>query len=280
MGFGLRQVGVLRVTAVQYFFNILRFMQVSSSTVLVTGGASGLGEACVRRLAQQGAKVVILDLNEALGQALATELGSSVAFVKTDVTNETDVQQAIDTALRLYGRVDVAINCAGIGPPAKTIGKEGPHSLDFFKKVIEINLVGSFNVIRLAAWAMSQQTPNAEGERGVIINTASVAAFDGQMGQAAYSASKGGIVGMTLPIARDLARNGIRVVTIAPGLFHTPLFKGLPAEAVASLEQQVPFPSRLGRPDEYAQMAQSIIENVMLNGETIRLDGAIRMAPK
>lgn len=255
-------------------------MQVSSSTVLVTGGASGLGEACVRRLAQQGAKVVILDLNEALGQALATELGSSVAFVKTDVTNETDVQQAIDTALRLYGRVDVAINCAGIGPPAKTIGKEGPHSLDFFKKVIEINLVGSFNVIRLAAWAMSQQTPNAEGERGVIINTASVAAFDGQMGQAAYSASKGGIVGMTLPIARDLARNGIRVVTIAPGLFHTPLFKGLPAEAVASLEQQVPFPSRLGRPDEYAQMAQSIIENVMLNGETIRLDGAIRMAPK
>lgn len=280
MGFGLRQVGVLRVTAAQYFFNILRFMQVSSSTVLVTGGASGLGEACVRRLAQQGAKVVILDLNEALGQALATELGSSVAFVKTDVTNETDVQQAIDTALRLYGRVDVAINCAGIGPPAKTIGKEGPHSLDFFKKVIEINLVGSFNVIRLAAWAMSQQTPNAEGERGVIINTASVAAFDGQMGQAAYSASKGGIVGMTLPIARDLARNGIRVVTIAPGLFHTPLFKGLPAEAVASLEQQVPFPSRLGRPDEYAQMAQSIIENVMLNGETIRLDGAIRMAPK
>lgn len=280
MGFGLRQVGVLGATAVQYFFNILRFMQVSSSTVLVTGGASGLGEACVRRLAQQGAKVVILDLNEALGQALATELGSSVAFVKTDVTNETDVQQAIDTALRLYGRVDVAINCAGIGPPAKTIGKEGPHSLDFFKKVIEINLVGSFNVIRLAAWAMSQQTPNAEGERGVIINTASVAAFDGQMGQAAYSASKGGIVGMTLPIARDLARNGIRVVTIAPGLFHTPLFKGLPAEAVASLEQQVPFPSRLGRPDEYAQMAQSIIENVMLNGETIRLDGAIRMAPK
>jgi NAD(P)-dependent dehydrogenase (short-subunit alcohol dehydrogenase family) len=280
VGFGLRQVGVLGATAVQYFFNILRFMQVSSSTVLVTGGASGLGEACVRRLAQQGAKVVILDLNEALGQALATELGSSVAFVKTDVTNETDVQQAIDTALRLYGRVDVAINCAGIGPPAKTIGKEGPHSLDFFKKVIEINLVGSFNVIRLAAWAMSQQTPNAEGERGVIINTASVAAFDGQMGQAAYSASKGGIVGMTLPIARDLARNGIRVVTIAPGLFHTPLFKGLPAEAVASLEQQVPFPSRLGRPDEYAQMAQSIIENVMLNGETIRLDGAIRMAPK
>lgn len=255
-------------------------MQISTSTIIVTGGASGLGEACVRRFAELGANVVILDLNEAQGQALAQELGPNATFVPTNVSDESHVQRAIDTALRQYGKIDVAINCAGIGPPAKTIGKEGPHALDLFKKVVEVNLVGTFNVIRLAAWAMSQNSPNAEGERGVIINTASVAAFDGQMGQAAYSASKGGIVGMTLPIARDLARNGIRVVTIAPGLFQTPLFKGLPAEAVASLEQQVPFPSRLGRPSEYAQMAQSIIENVMLNGETIRLDGAIRMAPK
>lgn len=255
-------------------------MNSSGATILVTGGASGLGEACVRRFAGQGARVVILDLNEQKGLALAAELGEQVVFISTNVSEEASVQNAIDGAIARFGRIDVAINCAGIAPPAKTIGKEGPHALDLFKKVIEVNLIGTFNVIRLVAWAMSRNDPNAEGERGVIINTASVAAFDGQMGQAAYSASKGGIVALTLPIARDLARNGIRVVTIAPGLFHTPLFDGLPPEAVASLGQQVPFPPRLGRPDEYAHLAQSIIENVMLNGETIRLDGAIRMAPK
>ncbi|MCY7352403.1 MAG: 3-hydroxyacyl-CoA dehydrogenase [Cytophagaceae bacterium] len=254
-------------------------MNISGAVILVTGGASGLGEACVRRFAQS-AQVVILDLNEQKGQALAAELGERVTFVATNVGDEASVQKAVDEAIQRFGCIDVVINCAGIAPPAKTIGKEGPHPLELFKKVLDVNLIGTFNVIRLVTWAMSKNTPNTEGERGVIINTASVAAFDGQMGQVAYSASKSGIVGMTLPIARDLARNGIRVVTIAPGLFQTPLFDGLPAEAVASLGQQVPFPPRLGRPDEYAHLAQSIIENVMLNGETIRLDGAIRMAPK
>ncbi|MBC7892661.1 MAG: 3-hydroxyacyl-CoA dehydrogenase [Sphingobacteriaceae bacterium] len=255
-------------------------MHLPSATFLITGGASGMGEACVRRFAGLGARVVILDLAEEKGQALAAELGETVAFVKTNVSNETEVQAAVDMALSHFGRVDIAINCAGIAPPAKTLGKDGPHALELFKKVIDINLVGTFNVIRLAAWAMNQNQPNAEGERGVIINTASVAAYDGQIGQAAYAASKGGLVSMTLPIARDLARHGIRVMTIAPGLFQTPLFDGLPAEAVASLGQQVPFPPRLGRPDEYAHLAQAILENPMLNGETIRLDGAIRMAPK
>ncbi len=255
-------------------------MNPNGATFLITGGASGMGEACVRRFAGQGARVVILDLAEEKGQALAAELGGNVAFVKTNVSSETEVQAAVDLALSRFGRVDVAINCAGIAPPAKTLGKEGPHALELFKKVIDINLVGTFNVIRLAAWAMNRNEPNKEGERGVIINTASVAAYDGQIGQAAYAASKGGLVSMTLPIARDLARHGIRVMTIAPGLFQTPLFDGLPAEAVASLGQQVPFPPRLGRPDEYAQLAQAILENPMLNGETIRLDGAIRMAPK
>jgi len=255
-------------------------MRISTATFLITGGASGMGEACVRRFAGQGARVIILDLAEEKGPVLAAELGENVAFVKTNVSSETEVQAAVDLALSRFGRVDVAINCAGIAPPARTLGKDGPHALDLFKKVIDINLVGSFNVIRLAAWAMNRNEPNAEGERGVIINTASVAAYDGQIGQAAYAASKGGLVSMTLPIARDLARHGIRVMTIAPGLFQTPLFDGLPAEAVASLGQQVPFPPRLGRPDEYAHLAQAILENPMLNGETIRLDGAIRMAPK
>lgn len=259
-------------------------MQLAQSTAIVTGGASGLGEATVRLLAANGANVVIIDLNEERGHALAEELGSKVRFQKTDVTNEADVQAAINLAIETFGDLQINVNCAGIAEARKTLGKTdgiyGAHSLAVFQKVISINLIGTFNVIRLAALAMEHNKPNDEGERGVIINTASVAAYDGQMGQAAYSASKGGIVGMTLPIARDLARSGIRVMTIAPGLFETPLMMGLPEEARLSLGQQVPFPSRLGRPHEYAMLAKAILENPMLNGEVIRLDGAIRMAPK
>lgn len=259
-------------------------MQLQQTTAIVTGGASGLGEATVRLLAQQGANVVILDLNEQRGQALAEELGSTTRFVRTDVTSEADVQAAVDLAVETFGGLHINVNCAGVAEARKTIGKVegiyGPHSLAAFEKSIKINLIGTFNVIRLAAFAMEKNEPNSEGERGVIINTASVAAYDGQIGQAAYSASKGGIVGMTLPIARDLSRSGIRVMTIAPGLFETPLLAGLPEEARLSLGQQVPFPSRLGRPAEYALLAKAIIENPMLNGEVIRLDGAIRMAPK
>ncbi|MCU0447203.1 MAG: 3-hydroxyacyl-CoA dehydrogenase [Microscillaceae bacterium] len=255
-------------------------MELRSSVALISGGASGLGEACVRRFVAQGAKVVIVDLNEARGQALAQELGEATRYVQANVADEADIQKAVDTAIATFGSLQIAINCAGIGSAIKTVGKEGPHPLDVFQKVIQVNLIGTFNVIRLAAWAMDKNNPNAEGERGVIINTASVAAFDGQIGQAAYSASKGGVVGMTLPIARDLSRNGIRVVTIAPGLFKTPLLASLPEEAIDSLGKQVPFPPRLGNPTEYAHLAQSIVENIMLNGEVIRLDGAIRMAPK
>lgn len=259
-------------------------MQLENATALVTGGASGLGEATVRLFASGGANVVILDMNEARGKALADELGVNVLFCKTDVSSETDVQAAVDLAVRAFGSIHIAVNCAGIAEARKTIGKVGdtygPHSLQAFEKTIRVNLIGTFNVIRLAAFAMEKNAPNDEGERGVIVNTASVAAYDGQIGQVAYSASKGGIVGMTLPIARDLARTGIRVMTIAPGLFETPLLAALPEEARISLGQQVPFPSRLGRPKEYALLAKSIVENPMLNGEVIRLDGAIRMAPK
>jgi NAD(P)-dependent dehydrogenase (short-subunit alcohol dehydrogenase family) len=253
-------------------------MQIQGITALVTGGASGLGGATATRLAQHGANVVIVDLNEEVGTALAQEINAQ--FVKADVANEEQVQGAIDLARSAFGGLHVLVNCAGIGAALRTIGKEGPHPLDIFERVIRVNLIGTFNCIRLAATAMNDNTPNEDGERGVIINTASVAAFDGQIGQAAYSASKGGIVGMTLPIARDLSRTGIRVMTIAPGLFDTPLLAGLPEPARISLGQQVPFPSRLGNPAEYAQLAQAIIENPMLNGEVIRLDGAIRMAPK
>lgn len=259
-------------------------MQLTNATALVTGGASGLGEATTRLLAANGANVVILDLNDAQGTALAEELGPTVRFHKTNVTDETDVQASINLAIETFGSLQIAINCAGIAEARKTLGKVdgvyGAHSLSVFQKVISINLIGTFNVIRLAALAMEQNEPNQEGERGMIVNTASVAAYDGQMGQAAYAASKGGIVGMTLPIARDLARSGIRVMTIAPGLFETPLLASLPEEARLSLGQQVPFPSRLGRPGEYALLVKSIIENPMLNGEVIRLDGAIRMGPK
>lgn len=255
-------------------------MELQGAAALVTGGASGLGEATVRRFVQHGAKVVIVDLNDEKGQALAAELGADVRFVKADVSSEAEVQAAVDTALNELGGLNILINCAGVGMAMRTTGKQGPHPLNIFEWVLKVNLIGTFNVIRLAATAMAQNEPNAEGERGVIVNTASVAAYDGQIGQAAYSASKGGIVGMTLPIARDLARDGIRVMTIAPGIFDTPLLAALPEPARISLGQQVPFPPRLGRTEEYAQLVHAIVENPMLNGEVIRLDGAIRMAPK
>ena len=253
-------------------------MEIKNSVFLITGGASGLGAATAKTLAAGGAKVVLADLNSELGEALAKEING--AFVKCDVTSEADGQNAVDTTVNIFGAIHGLINCAGIGTAEKTTGKNGPHNLAGFTRVIQINLIGTFNMIRLAATAMLNNQPNAAGERGVLINTASVAAYDGQIGQAAYSASKGGIVGMTLPIARDLSRDGIRCMTIAPGLFLTPLLKGLPPEVQESLGKQVPFPSRLGRPDEYASLAKHIVENEMLNGETIRLDGAIRMAPR
>jgi NAD(P)-dependent dehydrogenase (short-subunit alcohol dehydrogenase family) len=252
-------------------------MQIKNTIFLITGGASGLGAATAQMAAANGAKVVIADLQAEAGEKLAKEIGGK--YCKCDVTSEADGKAAVAAAMGLGG-LHVLVNCAGIGVAERTIGKEAPHDLARFTKVISINLIGTFNMIRLAADAMAKAGPNAAGERGVIINTASVAAYDGQIGQAAYSASKGGVVGMTLPIARDLSRNGIRVVTIAPGLFLTPMLLGLPKDAQDSLGKQVPFPSRLGKPEEYAALAKSIVENEMLNGETIRLDGAIRMAPK
>lgn len=255
-------------------------MQWNHAAALVTGGASGLGEATVRRLVAGGAQVVILDVNEVRGTALVGELGAQTRFVKADVSREDDVQQAVETVVAAFGQVNLLVNAAGVGSALKTVGRDGAHPLAAFERVIAINLIGTFNCIRLVAQAMLTNTPSDDGERGVIVNTASVAAYDGQIGQAAYSASKGGIVGMTLPIARDLAREGVRVMTIAPGLFDTPLLAGLPEAARLSLGQQVPFPSRLGQPAEYAQLVQSIVENPMLNGEVIRLDGAIRMAPR
>ncbi|WP_421378147.1 3-hydroxyacyl-CoA dehydrogenase [Bacillus salacetis] len=255
-------------------------MDLNKTIAVVTGGASGLGEATVREIIGQGGKAVIVDLAAERGQALAEELGGNAFYVKTDVTNEVEVASAIDKAVGKYGSINTVVNCAGIGIASKVLSRKGVHSLDRFSKVISINLIGTFNVIRLASEKMIENEPNDQGERGVIINTASVAAFEGQIGQAAYSASKGGVVGMTLPIARELASYGIRVMTIAPGLFHTPMFEALPQEAIDSLGKSVPFPQRLGRPDEYAHLVRSIITNPMLNGETIRLDGGIRMQPK
>jgi len=255
-------------------------MQIKGSTFIVTGGASGLGGATVQRLAKLGGNLVIADLNEAAGQKLAAELGERVRFARVNVGSESDGVAAIELARSTFGGLHGLVNCAGIATGERVVGKTAAHSLDNFSRTIQINLVGSFNMLRLAAEAMSKQAPNEEGERGVIINTASVAAYDGQIGQAAYSASKAGVVGMTLPIARELARYGIRVMTIAPGIFETAMMAGMAPEIRQSLEATVPFPARLGRPDEYAQLAQQIIENPMLNGETIRLDGAIRMAPK
>lgn len=252
-------------------------MEIKDKVFIVTGGASGLGAGTVRMLVANGGKVVIADVQDEAGQALAQELGQ--VFVHCDVTQEADGQAAVDAALKL-GPLFGLVNCAGIAPAARTVNRKGPHDLSIFQKVINVNLVGSFNMIRLAAAAMSENTPEPTGERGVLINTASVAAYDGQIGQAAYSASKGGVVGMTLPIARDLAQSGIRCMTIAPGIFGTPMMFGMPKEVQESLAAAVPFPSRLGTPDDYAKLVHSIITNDMLNGETIRLDGAIRMAPK
>ena len=254
-------------------------MDIEGKGAIVSGGASGLGEATVRRLHAAGAVVVIADVNPEKGEPLAEELG--IAFVQTDVREEDQVQAAVDKAAEAEGGLRIAISCAGTGIPIKVASSKGPHPLDAFKVIIDINLVGTFNLMRLAAFSMlSSNEPDEDGERGVCINTASVAAFEGQVGQIAYSASKGGVVAMTITAARDLADKGIRVNTIAPGLFDTPLLGALPEDKRAALGAQVPFPSRLGRPEEYAQLAQQIAENPMLNGETIRLDGAIRMAPR
>jgi 3-hydroxyacyl-CoA dehydrogenase / 3-hydroxy-2-methylbutyryl-CoA dehydrogenase len=255
-------------------------MKVEGAGALISGGASGLGEATARRLHAAGASIVIADLNAEKGKALAGELGERARFVDANVLEAEQVQAAVDAAAGLEGGLRVSVCCAGIGWAQRTSSKQGPHDLEIFSNVIKVNLIGTFNVLRLAATAMSANEPDGEGERGVCVNTASIAAFDGQIGQVAYAASKGGIVGMTLPAARDLAGRGVRVVTIAPGLFDTPLLAGLPEDAREALGAGIPFPSRLGTPGEYAQLAQQIVENPMLNGETIRLDGALRMPPK
>lgn len=255
-------------------------MKVSGRTFLVTGGASGLGEATVRLLADAGGNVVIADINEERGHAIAGELGKSALFAPTDVTSEESVRQAVQAAVDQFGALHGAISCAGVGVAIRTISKMGPHPLDAFQTVVHINLIGTFNVLRLAAHTMAQNEPGETGERGVIVNTASVAAYDGQIGQCAYAASKAGIVGLTLPAARDLARHAIRVVTIAPGLFDTPLLAALPEDKRQLLAETVPFPNRLGTPPEFADLVKHIIENPMLNGETIRLDAALRMPPK
>jgi len=255
-------------------------MEPNGSTYIVTGGASGLGAATARMLCGGGARVVIADLKVDDGEALAASLGASARFLRTDVCDEASAKAAVAAAIASFGGVQGLVNCAGVVHGERVVGKESPHSLAGFVRAVNINLIGTFNMIRLAAGAMTQNMPNAEGERGVIVNTASVAAFDGQIGQAAYAASKAGIVGMTLPIARELARYGIRVMTIAPGIFETPMMDNLTKEVQESLGKMVPFPPRLGRPDEFASLVRQIIENPMLNGEVIRLDGAIRMAPK
>jgi NAD(P)-dependent dehydrogenase (short-subunit alcohol dehydrogenase family) len=255
-------------------------MQLKEIHAVVTGGASGLGLAVAHRIVLAGGKAALLDLNEAQGGAAAAELGERAMFIATDVADEPAVNAAIERARERMGRVDAAVNCAGIGPPARLVGKQGAMAGAFFRKMIDINLVGTVLISKAAAVAMQQNSPNAAGERGVIVMTASVAAFDGQIGQVAYAASKGGIVAMTLPMARELASSGIRVMTIAPGLFATPMLKALPQEAQDSLGRQTPFPPRLGEPGEFAALVGHIIENPMLNGETIRLDGAIRMQPR
>ena len=255
-------------------------MQIKGSAFIISGGASGLGAGTGRQLVKLGGNVVLADLNEKAGTAFAAELGSQARFLRADVTVEADCIAAVELAKKEFGGLQGAINCAGVATGEKVVGKDGPHALAGFARTININLVGSFNLLRIAAFAISQQPANAEGERGVIVNTASVAAYEGQIGQAAYAASKAGVIGMTLPVARELARYGIRVMTIAPGLFETPMMAGLPQEVQDSLGKTVPFPSRLGRASEYALLVQQIIENPMLNGETIRLDGALRMAPK
>ncbi|HHW61316.1 MAG TPA: 3-hydroxyacyl-CoA dehydrogenase [Syntrophomonadaceae bacterium] len=255
-------------------------MDIAGSVALVTGGASGLGAATVEMFIEKGAKCVIADLNEEKGKEFAAKFGDNAVFVNCNVTNTEDNEAAVKTAVDKFGKLDILVNAAGIGSASRTIGKDGPTNLDWFKMVVDINLIGTFDMIRLAAWEMSKNEPNEKGERGVIINVASVAAFDGQIGQASYSASKGGVVGMTLPIARDLSRNGIRVNTIAPGIFDTPMMQLLPQAARDSLGEQVPFPKRLGDPPEFAHLCCAIVENAYLNAQVIRLDGAIRMQPK
>jgi NAD(P)-dependent dehydrogenase (short-subunit alcohol dehydrogenase family) len=255
-------------------------MKIDGIGAFVSGGASGLGEATVRALVERGARVAIADVNDEKADALAAELGDAALAIHCDVTSEDDVQSAVDTAVEAFGELRLAVGCAGVGWPEKVVSKRGPHQLLPFETVVRVNLIGMFNVLRLTAAAMNGNEPDAEGERGAIVMTASIAAYDGQIGQVAYAASKGGIVGMTLPAARDLSGRGIRVCSIAPGLFDTPLLAALPDEAREALGKGVPFPPRLGRPEEYARLAISITENPMLNGETIRLDGALRMPAK
>ncbi len=255
-------------------------MKIAGTVALVTGGASGLGAATVRELVAAGGKVMIVDRPQSDGAALAKELGDAVDFAGADVTSEAEVAAAVEQTVTRFGTVHINVNCAGTGAAMKTTSRGGPMPLEIFAKVIEINLIGTFNVLRLCATQMAKNTPNDDGERGVIVNTASVAAFDGQIGQAAYSASKGGVVAMTLPIARDLASLGIRICTIAPGTFDTPMLAMLPDPQRQALAAQIPFPSRLGQPPEFAALTRHIVENAMLNGETIRLDGALRMPPK
>ncbi len=255
-------------------------MQIRGHVFLVTGAASGLGAEVSRMIAREGGSVVGLDVNRASASSLAQELGASAVFLTSDVTKESDGQAAVDTALGTFGHLHGLVNCAGIAPSEKVLAREGPHALDNFAHVVNINLIGTFNMIRLAAAVMAREDPLEDGERGVFVNTASVAAFEGQIGQAAYAASKGGVVAMTLPIARELARYGIRVVTIAPGLFDTPMMAAFPQEVQDALGKSVPFPQRLGKPGEYAALVKLVCENIMLNGETIRLDGALRMAAR
>ncbi len=255
-------------------------MRVENGTFFITGGGSGLGAATAEVLAEAGANVLLADVNEDAGERLASKIGDRARFVRTDVTDEASVRHALGSAVEVFGSLDGVVNCAGIGPAAKVVGRKGVHDLELFSRVVEINLVGTFNVIRLAAAELRANEPGEGGERGIIVNTASVAAYDGQIGQAAYAASKGGVVSLTLPVARELASSGIRVMTIAPGIFETPMLAALPEQAKESLGKQVPFPSRPGRPEEYAALVKHIIENPMLNGEVIRLDGAIRMAPR
>lgn len=255
-------------------------MQIEGRVFLVTGAGSGLGAATARALVESGGKVLLADLNREAGEKMAAELGAGALFVETDVVNEASAINAVQMAVSSFGGLHGLVNCAGVAPAEKVVGKDGPHRLESFAKVININLVGTFNMIRLAAAAMVEGEPDAGGERGVIVNTASVAAFEGQLGQAAYAASKGGIVALTLPVARELARSGIRVLTIAPGIMETPMLLGMPPEVQESLGKMVPFPSRMGKPAEYASLVKHIVENAYLNGEVIRLDGAIRMGVK
>jgi NAD(P)-dependent dehydrogenase (short-subunit alcohol dehydrogenase family) len=286
MNFGWRRIECVRITSFYLTSGTIvqatnyDAMQIANYTFLITGGASGLGAACVRRLAAGGASVMIADLDAAAGQVLVDELGAATGFIRTDVADATQAEAAIDATLKQFGSLHGLVQCAGILGAARIVGKESPHDLNLFQRVVQVNLIGTFNMLRLAAAAMAIATPNPDGERGVIVNTSSVAAYDGQIGQAAYAASKGGVASLTLPAARELARFGIRVVAIAPGVFDTAMMAATTAELRQTLAEQIPFPPRLGRADEFAHLVQAAIENTYLNGEVIRLDGALRMEPK